>query len=111
MYGAYAELGYDVLTSWRTSPSDPQLIVFARLEKFDLNATVPGNGVKDGTLNQVHLIAGLTYLPLPSVVVKADVRVAHTGDPNPQLTAEPGLMPPAYNPTNFFLNLGIGFSF
>jgi len=51
------------------------IVAFVRLERFDLNATIPANGVKDPTLNQTHVIGGLTYLPHPNVVVKADIRL------------------------------------
>jgi hypothetical protein len=111
MWGAYAEAGYDLLSSMRVAPRDPQLILFLRFERFDLNAKVPANGVKDETLNQAHLISGFTYLPHPSVVIKADVRFAHTGEENPLLTggSQSGNSP--YESGNTFVNLGIGFSF
>jgi hypothetical protein len=110
MYGAYGELGYDVLSGTRTEPTDPQLVAFLRLEILDLNAAMPANGTKDNALHQTHLIAGLTYLPIPNVVVKADVRIAHTGDKDPA-AATSGTAANAYNTGSTFLNLGIGFSF
>ncbi len=97
MWGAYAEVGYDILSVSRTDPSDPQLVAFLRMERFDLNATIPSNGTRDGTLDQTHFVGGVTYLPHPNIVVKADVRLAHTGTP--------------YETKNTFANLGIGFSF
>jgi len=109
IWGAYAELGYDVLSAVRNEPPHPQLVAFVRLERFDLNATIPANGVTDPTLNQTHVIGGLTYLPHPNVVVKADIRLAQTGDQNQALTGGPAV--PSYESRNTFVNLGIGFSF
>lgn len=110
MYGAYGEIGYDVLAATRSEPADPRLVAFVRLEHFDLNAVMPSNGIKDDGLNQTHLIAGLSYLPIPNVVVKADVRLSHTGDKDPTLAASENIVTP-YDTRNTFLNLGIGFSF
>jgi hypothetical protein len=109
MYGAFAEVGYDILSGIRTEPRDPELIVFLRLERFDLNATMPSNGVKDEELDQTHLIGGLTYLPHPNVVIKGDVRLARYG--NQASTAPPGTEATSIETRNTFLNLGFGFSF
>ncbi len=109
MYGVYAEVGYDILSPTRTEPTDPQLVVFVRLERFDLNDRMPSNGVKNDALNQTHLVGGLTYLPHPNIVVKADVRIASTGNENPAVVSGAGV--PPNESTNTFLNLGIGFSF
>ena len=106
MYGAYAELGYNLLqhakkTKWNTK----QLVAFARFEALDLNAKIPAGTVYDGTEKQTHLIAGFSYLPMPNVVIKADVRLLHTG-------AETfGTLTNSYNQNNTFLNIGIGYSF
>jgi hypothetical protein len=109
-YGAYAEIGYDV---FETTPAlhPAQMIVFARLEKLDLNARIPLNGIQDGTLNQRHLIVGLAYLPIPNIALKADIRMVHTGDQNPALLLNSSPRTLSYQTNNSFLNLGIGFSF
>jgi hypothetical protein len=86
------------------------MILFARLEKLDLNASIPSNGVQDGTLNQSHVILGIAYLPIPDVTLKADVRLSHTGGPNPALLP-PGIPGTSGAANDTFLNLGIGFSF
>jgi hypothetical protein len=75
-YGAYGEAGYDVLRG--ASTTGPQLIVFARYEKLDLNSTIPANGVYDPTLDQSHIVVGLNYMPITSIVLKADARFEHT---------------------------------
>ncbi|MGA9407799.1 MAG: hypothetical protein WBW71_11770, partial [Bacteroidota bacterium] len=69
------------------------------------NSSIPANGVTDGTLDQSHILVGLSYLPISTVVVKADVRFEHTGAANPNPKAPP------YNQNNSFINLGIGFTF
>jgi hypothetical protein len=75
---------------------------------LDLNSSVAPKGIYDGTLKQTHVIAGFSYLPIPNVVIKTDVRLLHTGDANPQLP-----LPDAstYQPSNQFLNIGVGYSF
>ncbi|GAA4311070.1 hypothetical protein GCM10023143_19980 [Compostibacter hankyongensis] len=112
MYGAYAELGYNL---FETAKSDrlktQQLIVFARYERLNLNARIPANGITDGTEDQSHLIAGLSYLPIPNVVIKADARLMHTGPQNPALIINPNPAAQPYQQNNAFLNLGIGYSF
>ncbi len=112
IFGAYAELGYNLLeTSKKDKWKSKQLNVFARYEMLDLNAAIPTNGLTDGTLKQNHLVAGVGFFPIPHVVVKADVRLLHTGDQNPALIVNPVPNATAYKPNNTFLNLCIGYSF
>jgi hypothetical protein len=110
MYGAYAELGYNWLYGRNETA---QFISFARLELLDMNASIPGNGdaIYDGTEKQTHLIVGFGYLPLPNVVIKADVRLLHTGPQNPDLVINPPPNQLPYRQNNQFLNIGIGYSF
>jgi hypothetical protein len=108
MYGAYAELAYDWLYPKHLKA---QLITFARFEALDLNATIPSNGIYDGTEKQTHLIAGIGYLPLPNVVIKIDVRLLHTGPQNKELVINPPPNALPYKQNDQFLNIGIGYSF
>jgi hypothetical protein len=110
MYGAYAELGYDLLYMRH---SQAQLVAFARYEVLDLNASTPAypEAIYDGTLKQSHLIAGFSYLPIPNIAIKADVRLQHTGEQNQQLIINPAPNALPYEPQNTFLNIGIGYSF
>jgi hypothetical protein len=108
MYGAYAELGYDWLYHRQKAA---QFITFARCELLNLNSTIPPKGIYDGTLKQTHIIAGISYLPIPNVVVKADVRLLHTGEQNPALIVNPNPNALPYQQSNQFLNIGIGYSF
>jgi hypothetical protein len=109
-YGAYLEVGYDLLHSFRSN-HDKQFIVFVRDEKFDVNASVPSNGVVDGTLNQNHVVAGFTYLPIRNVAIKADVRIVHTGAQNPDLIINPNPAAQPYQQNYNLVNLGVALSF
>jgi hypothetical protein len=108
MYGAYAELGFDWLYA---KHKDEQFITFARFEMLNMNSTIPSNGIYDGTLKQTHVIAGINYMPIPNITIKADVRLLHTGEQNPELVINPAPNALPYRQNNQFLNLGIGYSF
>ena len=77
MYGAYAEFGYDWL--FKKNETAQQLITFVRTEMLDLNSKIPAppKAIYDGTEKQTHIVAGFSYLPVPNVVVKADIRLLH----------------------------------
>jgi len=109
MYGVYAEAGYNLFQHSKSKQlNGKQLNIFARYEMLDMNAQIPTNGVNDGTLKQSHTVVGLCYLPIANVVIKADIRLLHTGDQNP-LLVNPNSIP--YKQNNSFLNIGIGYSF
>ncbi|SFW72051.1 hypothetical protein [Chitinophaga sancti] len=110
MYGAYGELAYNLLEN-AVKYKDQQLNIFGRYEMLDLNSSIPSNGIYDGTLKQQHIIAGFTYLPIPNVAIKADVKILHTGDENPALVINPSPARVPYRVNNSFLNIGIGYSF
>jgi hypothetical protein len=111
MYGAYVELAYNLFARAQGRFQHQQLNLFARFEWIDLNQQIPANAIYDGTLRQSHLIVGLGYLPIPNVVIKADVRLQHTGPQNPDLIVNPNPAAPPYQQNNTFLNLGLGYSF
>ena len=110
MFGTYIEAAYDWLYK---KQKQPQFITFARYELIDLNATTPAppKAIYDGTLKQAHLVAGISYLPILNVVIKADVRLLHTGKQNPDLVINPAPNALPYQQNNSFINLGIGYSF
>ncbi len=110
MWGAYLEAAYDWLYS---KGNGQQFITFARAEMLDLNSTLTTaqKNLYDGTLKQQHLIAGISYLPIPNVVIKADVRLLHTGAQNPALVINPPPNALPYKQNNQLLNIGIGYSF
>jgi hypothetical protein len=108
MVGAYAELAYNWLYP---SKKKAQFVTFLRYEYLNMNQMIPKNGIYDGTEQQSNLIAGLSYLPIPNVTIKADVRLLHTGSQNPDLTSNPAPNTSPYQQNNQFLNVGIGYSF
>ncbi|KAA5533527.1 hypothetical protein F0919_13380 [Taibaiella lutea] len=112
MYGAYAELGYNFFETIKSEAFDnKQLIGFVRYEKLDLNSKIPENGIYDGTLKQSHLIAGLNFMPIPNITIKADVRLTSTGPLNKALQINPPPVSRIYPEQNQFLNIGFGYSF
>ena len=110
MYGAYLEIAYDWLYK---KMQQPQFITFIRGEVLDLNAKIPAppKAIYDGTEKQTHVIAGFSYLPIPNIVIKADVRILHTGPQNQALVINPPPNALPYNQNNQYLNIGIGYSF
>jgi len=109
-YGAYLELAYDLLYLSNRSHAQ-QFIVFARDERFDMNYQVPSNGIYDGTLDQNHIVAGFSYLPIKNVIIKADMRFITTGKQSAALIVNlnPAALP--YQVNNNLFDLGIGYSF
>jgi len=108
MYGAYVEMGYDILHKSRKHRS---LTPFARYETLNMNAELPENGVENGALNQQYLFVGASYKPVRGVVIKADVMLRSTGDLNRQLQFTPYPVNVPYYKNNALVNLGIGYSF
>ncbi len=110
MYGAYAEIGFDWLYKKQKAA---QFITFARIEILDLNSSIPPppKAIYDGTEKQKHLIAGISYLPIQNVVIKADIHLLHTGPQNPELIINPPPNALPYRQDNQFVNIGIGYSF
>ena len=114
LYGYYAEAAYDVLYQRRQQQHRPaQLIAFARYEYLNLAATIPTQlrGIDDPTLRQSHLIAGFNYIPIPNIAIKANVRLMHTGEQNPDLVINPAASALPYRQDNTFLNISVGYSF
>jgi len=112
MYGAYAELSYDIFKNINSDYTiDKQLIAFARYERLNMNASIPENGIIDGTLDQSHLIVGFNFLPIHNVTIKADIRFTHTGPQNRALLINPPPVILPYQQDNSFINVGVGYSF
>jgi len=110
LYGGYVEFGYNWLYQSKTNA---QFISFARAEVIDMNAKIPTapKGIEDGTLKQSRLLLGISYLPIPNVVIKADVNMLSTGEQNPALVINPAPNAIPYKQNNTFLNIGFGYSF
>ncbi|HET8732191.1 MAG TPA: hypothetical protein VFM45_00320 [Anaeromyxobacteraceae bacterium] len=69
--GGYGEVAYDLMTLVAPGGAT-SLSPFVRVERYDLNARVPAGWVRNGALDRTLVAAGLTYRPIPTVVVKAD---------------------------------------
>ncbi len=110
MYGTYAEVGYDLWTLIKPEQKR-DLIAFVRYERLDMNAIIPGNGIDDPSLDRSYIVAGISYLPVTGVSVKADYVVRTTGAQNPALQYNPYPQLQPYFTDNGFLNLGLAFSF
>lgn len=112
MYGAYVEVAYDIFHGFaKPAFDDKSLIAFARYERLNMNATIPDNGITDGTLDQSHVVLGFNYLPMHNVTIKADVRLSHTGPQNKALIINPPPVMFPYPQNNSFINVGVGYSF
>ena len=74
MLGAYAEIGYDIMPFF--SPGSGQSIEpFYRFSYLDLQHEMDGADVADLKYKDVHYhTVGLSYKPIPQVVVKLDYR-------------------------------------
>lgn len=112
MFGFYGELAYDFFFNSNSKKLINQSLVgFLRYEKLDMNYKLPQNGIEDGTLNQSHWLAGLSYFPTPNVAIKADLRYTQTGPFNPYTVVNPPPLLRPYAEQNVFLSLGVGYSF
>lgn len=109
MMGYYGEFGYNLLET--TKYKEKKLNLFARYESFDLNASLPKNGIENDLYKQSYLFAGLSFLPVPGIIVKADFELQTTGEPNQALIINPSPVAPKYQKQQSFFNLGIGYSF
>lgn len=111
MYGYYAEVGYNLFQPFSRLNSR-SLLLFARYESMNLNASVPKNGIEDGLQEKQYLIAGLHFQPLKGVSVKLDYVQRITGEYNKVLyVTNPYASNIPFYTTYQFVNLGIGYSF
>jgi hypothetical protein len=94
MMGAYGEVAYDV---WKClfPESDVAVEPFFRFEFLDTQFDTPGAFARDKTQEQFIYTTGLSYKPIPNVVIKADYR---NKDPQAGSAADE-------------VNLGVGFAF
>lgn len=80
MWGGYVELAYNILEI--LAPASPQYVSpFVRYERYNTQGTVPG-GYTSNPLNDREVYTmGLSYKPIPRVVLKADyqIRDNHAG--------------------------------
>jgi hypothetical protein len=91
-FGWYTEAAYDLMPLiW--SDSSQYLAPFIRYERYDSLAKLPAGVLDDGSFDRRIYQAGLSYKPIPNVVIKADYR---------NISSAAG-----QNPHEF--NLGLGF--
>lgn len=109
MLGSFAEVNYELLGS--PDIFGKKLYAFGRYEWFDLNYSMPVNGIKDNALNQQFIVAGLTYKPAVGVAIKADVVNKITGTPNSDFNVPVFPQLPVYYRNNWFFNLGLAYNF
>lgn len=111
MYGYYAELGYNLFKPFEKLKTK-SLMLYARYEVMDLNASIPENGVEDGFQKKQYLVAGLHFQPLKGVSVKLDYVQRITGEYNKVLyVTNPYASTLPFYTSNSFINMGIGYSF
>lgn len=109
MFGAYAEVGYDLWSLIR--PQEKRdLVIFARYETVNMNVRIPSNGIDDPTLDQRYVVTGLTYVPVAGISVKLDYTLRTTGAPNPALVYDTDPLRP-YAKENGYVNIGLAYSF
>jgi outer membrane receptor protein involved in Fe transport len=76
-FGWYTEAAYDVMPLlWKDSTQ--YLAPFLRYERYDTLSSVPDGFDNDGSYDRWIYQAGLTYKPIPNIVVKADYRNIHS---------------------------------
>ena len=74
------EAAYDVLPLF--GESTQYLAPFVRFEQLDTQSDVPSGFTADESLNKNVYTVGLTYRPIPKVVLKLDYRNFDTDGPN-----------------------------
>lgn len=94
-HGWYVELAYDVMPLF-ASGSTHYLAPFVRFESFDTQATVPNGFERNESQEKDLYVVGLSYKPIPKVVLKLDYRNFDTD--GPKKTADE-------------VALGVGFAF
>lgn len=111
MYGYYAEVGYNILKLFPKAGTR-SLVIFARYESMDLNASRPKNAVEDGLQRKQYLVGGLHFQPVKGVSVKVDFVQRVTGEYNKALyVTNPYSTSLPFYTTNNFVNIGVGYSF
>jgi len=110
MIGAYAEVGVNLLYFFNKT-NERKFIVFGRYEYVDMAAQTPTDGISNGADRQKYIVAGITYLPIKGIVIKADYVLRVSGTPNSLLNLNPFGPQPVYYTSNGYLNVGIGYSF
>jgi hypothetical protein len=72
LYGFYAEAGYNVLSLTDLGQYFRYLAPFIRFEKYDTQYAVPSGFQRNPANDRITVTYGLSYKPIPNVVVKLD---------------------------------------
>jgi hypothetical protein len=110
MFGAYAEVSYDLLRIFKPSSSH-RVILFSRYEWMNLNFKTASNGIANDILRKQFIVSGVSWFPTRGVVIKFDYVHRTTGKPNPDLIVTPFPTSLPFYTTNGFANLGVAYSF
>lgn len=76
LYGAYLELGYDVLHPFA---SEQELVAFGRFERMDTQFRQPAGFQRDGAADRTICTLGLRYKPIVQLVAKAEYQIIRNG--------------------------------
>lgn len=69
LFGGYAQAAYNVLSHVNTNQ---YLAPFVRYERYDTQQRVPAGFTKNAANSRTEFTYGLTYKPIPQVVIKGD---------------------------------------
>ena len=107
MYGAYVEAGINLINLFNRD-AKPSLNLFVRYEVMDLERPIFNNDDNIGSDQKQYLVAGLSYLPVHGITIKADYvfsKATWGGATDASVMAPPGTA------QNGFINVGFGYSF
>ena len=107
--GALGEIGYDFLN--KKYNGEKQLHAFGRYEYIDMNGKMPETGIENPYFTQQHFFAGLSYLPVRGVVIKADYQYIMNGTFNQSLIINPAPYQLPYYQNRSYFKLGMAYSF
>lgn len=113
--GGYLEAGINIFHFFNAT-SQKNLTIFSRIEWMDLQLKRPDNAIADNTLIKKYLVAGVSWLPIRGIVIKADYVMSSIGDPNKTFGSDiisptASTNSPLTFSRNGYCNLGIGYSF
>jgi hypothetical protein len=91
--GGYVEIAYDVMPLV-SAESVQSVTPFVRYESIDLHAGVPSGFERNEAFQNDYLVAGVTYRPIPQVVLKGDYqrRTPGVGDSVEQVNVGAGFI-------------------
>ena len=82
MWGAYGELAYDLMP-WFLSDTEQYLAPWVRYSRYNTQEEVPSGFVADDAADREDFEVGLSYKPIPQVVIKTEYRYLDAKEGNP----------------------------